>query len=172
MEEVINSNAQLNDNQMDDNSDDNSLEFLTFVINHEHYALDIKMVNEIKCWVKPTRLPNAPHFVIGVLNLRGLIVPIFDLKAKFGMTHTEINDKSVVIFLTHENRTIGIIVDSVSDIIKISEETIKPTPQMEGELRQEFLSGLLNLQDRMVVILDMDQLLKQLDLTMHKKVVQ
>jgi purine-binding chemotaxis protein CheW len=133
------------------------LQFLTFTIGREEYGVDIMKVREIKAWSDTTRLPNAPDYMRGVMNLRGLIIPIFDLRCRFGMGLTEANEKNVVIILAVGTRTIGILVDTVSDILTAHAGEIKPAPKMDT-VNDEYLNGLISLEERMVALLDVDYL--------------
>ena len=99
--------------------------------------------------------------MLGVINLRGIVVPVFDLKKRFAMAETEKSKKSVVIILTLEDRTIGILVDAVSDIVNINKDQIKPAPKMERIVDEEYLSGLLSVEERMVVLLNVENLFSQ-----------
>ena len=139
-------------------------QFLTFTIGAEEYGVDIMAVREIKGWTETTRLPGTPDFMRGVINLRGLIIPIFDLRARFHLGHTEATGKHVVIVLAVGERNIGILVDAVSDILDTDTSAIKPPPAdtaaREGatEAETQSVSGLISHHDRMVVLLDVEKL--------------
>lgn len=133
-------------------------QFLTFAVNGEEYGVDIMTVREIKGWTETTRLPNSPEFMRGVMNLRGLIIPIFDLHARFSGTQTKANAKHVVIILAVGERNIGILVDAVSDILTINSNEIQPAPEMDTQVDAQFISGLISLQNRMVVLLEVKNL--------------
>ena len=133
-------------------------QYISFRIGEEEYGVDIMAVREIKGWTQVTKLPNTPDFVRGVLNLRGIIVPIFDLRCRFGMGETEATKLHVVIIVTVEERTIGILVDAVSDILTANTEQIRPVPEMERDLRERFLSGLITVDERMVALIALDVL--------------
>lgn len=133
-------------------------QFLTFTVEQEEYGVDIMTVREIKGWSDTTRLPNAPEFMRGVMNLRGLIIPIFDLRARFNLGLTEATAKHVVIILAVGERTIGILVDTVSDILDASNDQIKPPPTTDTQVDADFISGLISLDERMVVILNVEHL--------------
>lgn len=134
-------------------------QFLTFTIDKEEYGVDIMTVREIKGWSETTRLPNAPQFMRGVMNLRGLIIPIFDLRARFHMGRTEATPKHVVIILAVGSRTIGILVDAVSDILDAEAGEIKPAPETDTDARDQCVSGLISSKDRMVVLLAVERLI-------------
>lgn len=134
-------------------------QFLSFTLGAEEYGVDILMVREVKGWTATTRLPNTPEYVRGVLNLRGIIIPIFDLRARFTGKLTEPNSKNVVVILTVDNRTVGILADTVSDILTAGANDIRPAPDTGNSIDQRFVSGLIAVEGRMVVLLDMKKLL-------------
>jgi len=129
-------------------------QYITFTIGEEEYGVDIMAVREIKAWTETTHLPNTPEFMRGVLNLRGLIVPIFDLRCRFGMGVTETTSMHVVIIVQVEKRMVGMLVDTVSDILSISEDAIQDIPKMDRNIDDEYLSGLVTVNERMVALLD------------------
>lgn len=133
-------------------------QFLTFTVSGEEYGVDIMTVREIKGWTETTRLPNSPDFMRGVMNLRGLIIPIFDLQARFRKELTQANAKHVIIVLAVGERNIGVLVDAVSDILSVNENDIKPTPEMEAQANSDFIGGLISLENRMVVVLKVEHL--------------
>lgn len=133
-------------------------QFLTFSVSNEVYGVDIMTVREIKGWTETTRLPNTPEFMRGVMNLRGLIIPIFDLRARFKQQLTDANAKHVVIILAVGERNIGILVDAVSDILSVNTDDIRPTPELESGTNTDFISGLISLEKRMVVLLKVEKL--------------
>lgn len=142
-------------------------QYVTFEIAEEEYAVDIMSVREIKAWTGTTRLPNAPDFMRGVMNLRGVIVPIFDLRARFGLGPTDATPKHVVIIIALESRIIGVLVDAVSDILDISADLVQPVPKIDRTIDADFLSGLVSVDDRMVAMLSVEKLfdLDALELT-------
>lgn len=135
-------------------SDGASCQFLTFTVGREEFGVDIMTVREIKGWSDTTRLPNAPDYMRGVMNLRGAIIPIFDLRARFHQGTTEATAKHVVIILAVGARTIGLLVDTVSDILDVRADQIKPAPSAESDAEPEYIGGLISLEERMVVLLD------------------
>lgn len=139
-------------------------QFLTFTLGEEEYGVDIMKVREVKGWTHVTRLPNAPEYVRGVVNLRGMILPIIDLRTRFSGERTEATEKHVIVIIAVGDRIIGVLADSVSDIITIGEREIKPAPdtQQGGSAsvhEHGFIDGLIALEDRMVVLLDMARLI-------------
>jgi purine-binding chemotaxis protein CheW len=133
-------------------------QFLTFTVDREEYGVDIMTVREIKGWTETTRLPNAPEFMRGVMNLRGLIIPTFDLRTRLNLGQTAATAKHVVIILAVGERNIGLLVDTVSDILDVTAEAIKPAPAADTQVDAAFISGLISLETRMVVLLDVDHL--------------
>lgn len=139
-------------------ADGRGRQFVTFTIDDEEYGVDIMAVREIKAWTGATKLPNAPAHMRGVINLRGLIVPVFDLRARFGQALTEATKIHVVIILAVGKRIIGVLVDAVSDILDVSAAAIQAVPKMDRTIDADFLSGLISVEDRMVALLDADAL--------------
>ncbi len=142
----------------------NTEQFLTFTLGAEEYGVDIMMVREVKGWTETTRLPNTPEYIRGVLNLRGIIIPIFDLRARFTGQLTNPDAKNVVVILAVGDRTIGILADTVSDILTVGSDEIKPAPETDNAVDKHFVSGLIAVEGRMVVLLDIGKLLDPHDL--------
>ncbi|BCB06218.1 chemotaxis protein CheW [Vreelandella venusta] len=134
-------------------------EFLVFSLGEEEYAIDILKVQEIRGYENVTRIANAPDFIKGVTNLRGVIVPIVDLRIKFHLDSVEYGGQTVVIVVNVADRVVGIVVDGVSDVMTLTPEQIKPAPEFGVTLSSDFLSGLGSLEDRMLVLVDIDKLL-------------
>ena len=135
-----------------------SRQFTSFRIGAEEYAIDIMAVREIKGWTETTVLPNQPKFVLGVLNLRGTIVPIFDLRCRFGLGLTTATRTHVIIIANVNDRTIGLLVDAVSDILTATPDQIRPVPEIDRGESAEFMSGIINVNESMVVILSLEKL--------------
>lgn len=133
-------------------------QFLTFTLGEEEYGVDIMKVREIKAWSDVTRLPNAPAFMLGVINLRGTIIPIFDLRARFRREFTQTRPKNVIIVVALEKRLIGILVDAVSDIVDALHGDIKPPPSADLDIDERYVHGLISLKERMIVLLDIEYL--------------
>jgi purine-binding chemotaxis protein CheW len=140
---------------------ENGAEFITFTLGSEEYGVDIMKVREIKGWVETTTIPHAPDYVRGVINLRGIIVPIFDLRARFGMGITETTRMHVVIIVDINSRTVGLLVDTVSDIIAVEPEAIRPVPELGTSADQALISGLIALDERIVTLVSLDGLFQQ-----------
>lgn len=137
-------------------------QFLTFRIGEEEYGLDILRVQEIRSYEAPTRVANAPAFVKGVVNLRGVIVPILDLRIRLGQAG-EYNAFTVVIVLNVANRVVGVVVDSVSDVLELSADEIKPRPEVPAAMDSRFITGLGKLGERMLILLDIEAMIKSPD---------
>lgn len=142
-----------------DESTQGSQEFLVFTLGEEDYAIDILKVQEIRGYENVTRIANTPEFMKGVTNLRGIIVPIVDLRIKFNLESVEYNDQTVVIVLNIGERVVGIVVDSVSDVTTLKNDQIKPPPEFSTTLSTEYLTGLGSVGETMLVIVDIEKLL-------------
>ncbi|OOG24243.1 chemotaxis protein CheW [Thioalkalivibrio denitrificans] len=144
-------------------------QYLTFSLADEYYGVDILRVQEIKGWTPVTQIPNAPAYLKGVLNLRGVIVPIVDLRMRFNLESVEYTPTTVVIVLSlmHEDRerTFGIVVDAVSDVLNFAPEDIRPKPDFGTVVDADFISGLATLDKSMVMLLDIDRLLRPEELS-------
>jgi len=144
-------------------------EFLVFSLGDEEYAIDILKVQEIRGYENVTRIANAPEFIKGVTNLRGVIVPIVDLRIKFHLERVEYGGQTVVIVVNVADRVVGIVVDGVSDVMTLTPEQIKPAPEFGVTLSSDFLSGLGSLDDRMLVLVDIDKLLTSEEMALVEK---
>ena len=133
-------------------------QFITFAIGAEEYGVDIMAVREIKGWTETTTLPQSPPHVRGVINLRGVIVPIYDLRARFGMGSTEPTRSHVVIIVAVRARVVGLLVDAVSDILTVEPSAVRPVPELDRRSEDAFLSGLVALNERMVTLISLEQL--------------
>lgn len=133
-------------------------QYVTFMVGDRSYGIEITKVREIKGWSKPTELPKAAPAMRGVLNLRGVVVPIFDLCCHFGQGRTDPRAEHVVIIVALGDRLIGILVDAVSDILTLDPGDILPVPEMHAGADQRFLSGLVSQDDQMVALLKLDGL--------------
>lgn len=134
-------------------------EFLAFVLGDETYALDIMSVKEIRGYEPVTKIANAPSYIKGVINLRGDIVPIVDLRIKFGVGEPTYNEWTIVIMLNIKDRILGIVVDGVSDVMNFEEEDIKPAPQFGTAFDSRYLDGLAAVDDLMVIVVDIEALI-------------
>jgi purine-binding chemotaxis protein CheW len=134
-------------------------EFLTFTLGSEEYGIDILKVQEIRGYDAITHVANMPAFIKGVVNLRGNIVPIIDLRIKFRLGKVEYNEFTVVIIVNVSGRVMGVVVDSVSDVITLANEQIKPAPSFSAGAETSYVIGLGSLDDRMLILTDIECLL-------------
>lgn len=139
-------------------------EYLTFRLGEEEYGIDILRVQEIRSYEQPTRIANAPHFIKGVVNLRGVIVPIIDLRLKLDCPSNDYNGFTVVIVLNVRGRVIGAVVDSVSDVLELSAENVRAAPQMNTSVDTTFITGIGNVGDRMLILMDIEALMSSADM--------
>lgn len=147
-------------------------EFLIFTLGDEEYGIDILKVQEIRGYDQVTRIANTPAFIKGVTNLRGVIVPIIDLRVKFAQKNVIYNENTVVIVLNFENRVVGIVVDGVSDVLSLSQEQIRPAPEFAVTLSTEYLTGLGSLGDRMLILVDIEKLLSSEEMELIESVAK
>lgn len=136
----------------------NEEQFLTFRLDGQEYGIAILKVQEIKGWDKMTPIPNSPPYVKGVLNLRGVIVPVFDLRLRFGLPETVRDAFTVIIVVNIGGRMAGIVVDAVSDVINVSLEQQCAAPEYEGQQNREFIKGLAQVEDKLLILLDIDRM--------------
>jgi len=137
----------------------NAQEFLAFRLGKEEYGIDILKVQEIRGYETVTRIANAPEFIKGLINLRGIIVPIVDMRIKFNLGEPVYNEFTVVIILNIGSRVVGMVVDSVSDVTTLMPEQIKPAPEMGSALDTQYLIGLGTVDERMLILVDIDKLM-------------
>ena len=142
----------------------NGREFLTFRLGSEEYGIDILKVQEIRSYEPPTKIANAPAYLKGVVNLRGVIVPIVDLRVKFNcvneMGEAEMNSFTVVIVLNVKGRVVGAVVDSVSDVMQLAEQAIQPAPEMSAHvIDTSYITGIANVNERLLILMDIEALI-------------
>ncbi|HEX5755785.1 MAG TPA: chemotaxis protein CheW [Arenimonas sp.] len=135
-----------------------SAEFLTFTLGDEEYGVDILKVQEIRGYDTVTRIPDTPAFIKGVINLRGIIVPVVDMRLKFKLGKAEYNEFTVMIILNVGKRVVGIVVDGVSDVLALAPEQIRPAPDFNRGLDPSFLTGIGAVDDRMLILVDIEKL--------------
>ncbi|MBL8363219.1 MAG: chemotaxis protein CheW [Rubrivivax sp.] len=151
-------------------------EFLTFKLGAEEYGIDILRVQEIRSYEQPTRIANAPSFIKGVVNLRGVIVPIIDLRLKLNCEKAEYNDFTVVIVLNVKGRVIGAVVDSVSDVLELQKEHIKPAPELDSAIDSGYITGIGSIKtgqgddagERMLILMDIEGLMSSAEMGLIK----
>lgn len=134
-------------------------EYLSFTLGDEHYALDILKVREIRGYEGVTRVPDTPAHILGVVNLRGAIVPVLDLRMKLGLKDVRYDAFTVMIVLSLDDRLAGIVVDAVSDVVRLEAEQIRPTPELGSQVDTRFISAIGTTEARMVILLDIPSLI-------------
>ncbi len=140
------------------------LEFLAFTLGDQEYGIDIQKVLEIRSYETVTRIASAPIFVKGIINLRGVIVPIVDMRIKFDLGTPVYDEFTVVVVLNINNHVIGIVVDRVSDVIRLTEENIKAAPDVGSGQNNDYVIGLGSLDQRMLILVDIDKLMSGPDM--------
>jgi len=146
-----------------------SLEFLAFYLGDEEYGVDIQKVNELRRYEKVTKIANTPDFIKGVINLRGTIVPIIDMRIRFNLGVPSYNDFTVVVILNVHNRVVGVVVDSVSDVVTLSCDQIKSPPKMDSAIDSDYLIGLGMLDKRILILADIDKLMSSSDIALTEE---
>ncbi|HUL93832.1 MAG TPA: chemotaxis protein CheW [Burkholderiales bacterium] len=147
-------------------------EFLTFALGREAYGIEILKVQEIRGYEAVTTIPNAPPFLKGVINLRGTIVPIVDLRIKLNFPNIEYTKFTVVIILNVAGRVIGVVVDSVSDVLALMPDQIKPAPAFSGAFDTEYILGMATVDSRTLILIDIEKLMGSQDMGLMDKSVQ
>ena len=162
-------NAIANNAQSVINATGSPLEFLSFTLGKEEYGISIQKVQELRGYDTVTRIANAPEFVKGVVNLRGIIVPIIDMRIKFKLGTPSYDQFTVVVILNLENHVVGMVVDSVSDVITLTPEQIKPPPEMNSVLANDYLLGLGTVDERMLILIDIEKLMSGADMGLAER---
>lgn len=139
-------------------------ELLTFTLGKEEYGIDILKVQEIRGYDAVTTIANTPEFIKGVINLRGTIVPIVDMRIKFNLGSVEYNQFTVVIILNVARRVVGIVVDGVSDVITLTADQLKPSPEFSTALDTQYIQGLGTVEERMIIVMDIEKLVLSNDM--------
>ena len=138
-------------------------QYLTFILSKEEYGVDILRVQEIRGWDGATVIPNTPDYILGVVNLRGTVVPIIDLRVRFEMENTEFTSSTVVVVVkvVHDSgeRTVGMVVDAVSDVYNVAAEDVNTAPDVGGNVSLDFIKGLATVNEKMIILLDIDALI-------------
>jgi purine-binding chemotaxis protein CheW len=145
------------------NTQEGGAQYLTFQLAGEEYGVDILRVQEIKGWERATRIPHAPDYVLGVINLRGAIVPIIELRKRFGVPPSEFGPTTVVIVVkvrsSSGERTVGMVVDAVCEVYNVATVDIKPPPEVGASIDTAFVTGLVSIESKMLILLDVDGLI-------------
>ena len=146
-------------------SDDSSLiQLVTFKIGEEEFGVDILKVQEIIRMMPITKVPNAPPFVEGVLNLRGKVIPVIDMRKRFGLRAAERDSRTRIKVMDLQGQVVGFVVDAVSQVLRIKESTVEPPPAVVAGIGAEYMKGVGKLEDRLLILLDLDKLLNPQDL--------
>ncbi|GAA4218899.1 purine-binding chemotaxis protein CheW [Sagittula sp. NFXS13] len=138
---------------------DTQFEFITFSAGGQNYCLEITQIREIRRWTPVTALPHTPADVLGVMNLRGAVIPIFDLAARFGLGATPANERNVVIVAAMDGTTIGLLVESVSEILSVEKSAIQETPDIKSEATRHSILGMISVDDTMVRVVNLEAVL-------------
>jgi purine-binding chemotaxis protein CheW len=141
-------------------------EYLTFTLGDEEYGVDILKVQEIRGYDTVTKIPDAPDFIKGVINLRGTIVPVLDMRLKFRLGKVDYNSFTVMIILNVANRVVGMVVDGVSDVMQLNPEQIRPAPEFGATVNTRFITGIGALDDRMLILIDIERLMSSADMAL------
>jgi len=147
-------------------------EYLTFTLGAEEYGVDILKVQEIRGYDSVTRIPDAPDFIKGVINLRGTIVPVVDMRLKFKLGKAEYNEFTVMIILNISRRVVGMVVDGVSDVMQLTAEQIRPAPEFGGAINTRYITGLGTLDERMLILVDIERLMSGADMALMEAQIQ
>lgn len=148
-----------------------SQEYLTFVLADESYGIDILKVQEIRGYDAVTKIANTPEFIKGVVNLRGLIVPIVDLRIKFGLGKVVYDDFTVVIILNLNGRVVGIVVDGVSDVMNLQSSQIRTVPDIVSSIDTKYITGLATVEDKMFILVEIEQLMNSQEMALMDSAV-
>jgi purine-binding chemotaxis protein CheW len=157
---------QANQRNSKEDTEQSGGEYLTFILGTEEYGVEILKVQEIRSYEAVTKIANTPDFIKGVINLRGSIVPIIDLRMRFKLSHAEYNDTTVVIILNLSNRTIGMVVDGVSDVLELKSSQISPVPELVSNIDTKYLLGLATADERMLILVDIEQLMSSKEMAL------
>jgi purine-binding chemotaxis protein CheW len=141
-------------------------QFVTFTLGEEEYGVEVLKVQEIIGYQRFTKVPSVPSFVKGVLNLRGSVVPVLDLRLKFNMAYREYDNFTVILILEVQERVIGVIVDAVSDVVNLSPDDIQQTPDFSSGIRVDFIKGMGRMDEKLIIILDIDRILSSSELAL------
>lgn len=149
-------------NGVEEARDERTLQLVSFTLGEEEFGIDILQVQEINRLVNITRVPNSPDFVEGVINLRGKIIPIVDLRKRFGMATTEYTKNTrIVVVELQSSKVVGFLVDSVQEVLRISSGVVEPPPPMVGNIAADYITGVGKLDDRLLIMLDLEKVLNE-----------
>jgi len=135
-----------------------SMQLVSFKMGEETYGIEITKIREIILMGQITQVPETPHYIKGLINLRSMVIPVIDLRARFGLAEGELTDESRIMVLNVGNRTIGIVVDAVSEVLRVAGDQISPAPHTVASLGNEYMTGLVRLEEQLLILLDVDKL--------------
>jgi purine-binding chemotaxis protein CheW len=135
-----------------------SMQLVSFKLSDETYGIEITKIREIILVGEITRVPETPHYIKGLINLRSLVIPVIDLRARFSLPENELTQDSRIMVLNVDRRTIGIVVDSVNEVLRVSQDQISPAPPTVASLGNEYMTGLVRLDEQLLILLDVDRL--------------
>jgi len=135
-----------------------SMQLVSFKLSNETYGIEITKIREIILVGQITRVPETPHYIKGLINLRSSVIPVIDLRARFGLAENELTQDSRIMVLNVGRRTIGIVVDSVNEVLRVSQDQISPAPPTVASLGNQYMTGLVRLEDQLLILLDVDRL--------------
>lgn len=151
------------DNSYIQEQEHNTDQYLTFILGDEEYGVNVLKVQEIKGWESVTSIPNAPEYVLGVVNLRGIVVPIIDLRVRFGLDNADFDATTVVVIVkaveVDKERTVGMVVDAISDVYNVSSKDINDVPDLGSAVTTSFITGLTTVDEKMIILLNVDLLI-------------
>ncbi|MEO6022594.1 MAG: chemotaxis protein CheW [Burkholderiales bacterium] len=147
-------------------------EFLSFSLGREEYCIDIHKVQEIRGYEMVTPIPNTPAYMKGVINMRGIVVPIIDLRIKLNLESVEYNQFTVIVILSIRGRIVGVVVDSVSDVLGFQPEDIKEAPQLGAAIKTDYIEGLVTIDERMLIIVDIEKLAADEEIVQIEKALE
>ncbi|NGP44106.1 chemotaxis protein CheW [Bacillaceae bacterium SIJ1] len=150
---------------MTEQAQNQEMKVIVFQLGEESYGVPVEQVKSIERMESITRVPNAPSFVKGVLNMRGVITPILSLRKRFGLDEVDYTDKTRMIIVTVEQMEVGLIVDAANDVIDIQQQSIEPAPSVVGAVEAEYLHGVAKLEDRLLILLNLDKVLNETEKT-------
>lgn len=146
---------------MSEDSVKSEVEFVTFSAGDQSFSIEITQVREIRRWSPVTALPHAPNEVLGVMNLRGSVIPIYDLAARFGLGQTPENPRNVIVVAMHGGQTVGLLVEAVSEILSVSRDQIQETPDIRSEMARQSITGVIPIENGMTRVIDLGAVLHQ-----------
>ena len=143
-----------------DDTSKSEVEFVTFSAGEQSFSIEITQVREIRRWSPVTALPHAPQEVLGVMNLRGSVIPIYDLAARFGLGQTKENPRNVIVVAMHGAQTVGLLVEAVSEILSVSRDQIQETPEIRSEMARQSITGVIQIENGMTRVIDLGAVLQ------------